>query len=47
MQKVNKGQDLKYKYEGSGDFEGLIMESDIPKEDWKFGTEIILYSKTV
>lgn len=35
---------MKYKYEGTGEFEGFMIESMIPKEDWKFGAEIFLYS---
>jgi hypothetical protein len=35
---------MEYKYEGTGDFEGLVIESALPKEYWKFGTELLVYS---
>jgi len=35
---------MEYKYDGTGEFEGLILESMLPKEDWKYGTEILVYS---
>ncbi len=37
---ANKGQDMNYKYNGIEDFEGFILECDVPLEKWKFGTEV-------
>jgi hypothetical protein len=31
---------MKYEYDGINEFEGYKLRSDIPKEEWKFGTEV-------
>lgn len=31
---------MKYRYEGDGELEGTIIESDVPREEWGYGTEI-------
>lgn len=33
---------MKYSYQGIEEFEGLIMESDTPREEWGYGTFITL-----
>jgi hypothetical protein len=31
---------MKNKYEGIDEFEGYILETDIPLEEWKFGSKV-------
>lgn len=31
---------MNYKYEGIKDFEGYILECDIPLEKWEYGTQV-------
>lgn len=31
---------MKYRYEGIGEFEGIILESNLPSEQWGYGTQV-------
>jgi len=33
---------MKYKYDGIQEFQGLVIESDVPKEEWVYGTFVTL-----